>query len=119
MLKLFAWEARGSTNPKDALDLRFIWENYAEAGNHPRIFDQHFDLLESLEHDLTLAGIRLLARDVSSLVSEMTVERMLKLLQDGKQKDKLILNMLGPNREAEVFEKIECMMDQFTNGLKD
>jgi predicted nucleotidyltransferase len=118
VLKLFAWVDRGSTTAKDALDLRFIWENYAEAGNYPRIYDQHYDLLEGLNHDLTLAGIWLLAGDVRNLVSGSMVEHMLKLLQDEGRKDKLIQNMLGQNRDAGAFEKMENMIEQFINGLK-
>jgi predicted nucleotidyltransferase len=119
VLKILAWKERGADNAKDALDLKYIMENYTDADNRNRIYDQHYEMLESLEYDLQLAGVRLLAHDARGLVSNQTVARMLELFQDPKIKDKLILAMSGANRNPDVLEKMEGMVGQFIVGLRE
>jgi predicted nucleotidyltransferase len=55
-LKLIAWNDRGLQDNKDAQDLLFLLQHYHEAGNHDRLFEDAYALLETCEFDPIQAG---------------------------------------------------------------
>lgn len=64
LMKLISWNDQYPGRPKDAEDLLFLMENYAEAGNLDRLYGPECELLQEDGYDQTLAGIRLLGRDM-------------------------------------------------------
>ncbi len=54
MTKLIAWLDRGQSNPKDAVDFRYLLENYADAGNADRLYGEELPLLHSCGYQLSM-----------------------------------------------------------------
>lgn len=69
VLKLFAWRDRGSNNAKDAIDLWSILENYLEAGNESRLYEEATHLFERPDYDYLRSGAWLLGQDIRTLLS--------------------------------------------------
>lgn len=80
-LKFFAWQERGSADPKDAIDIWTILDNYVAAGNRERLYDQHIDAMESVDFDEDLAGALVLGRDIKTNVYDHTRLQLLKILE--------------------------------------
>jgi len=64
LLKLIAWDERYPDRSKDAVDLYFFMEKYAEAGNEDRLYGDDLDVMKSEGFDPEQAGIRILGRDM-------------------------------------------------------
>ena len=79
LMKVISWNDRYPERSKDAEDLLFFMEHYAEAGNEDRMFDNEVELLQMEGFDLVLAGIRLLGRDMAAIADEATGEAKEKL----------------------------------------
>jgi predicted nucleotidyltransferase len=77
LLKLIAWSDRNEH--RDAQDLAFVMLNYLDAGNKERLYVDHIDLLDD-EFDYILTGVRLLGRDIGSIVEEDIREELLRIL---------------------------------------
>ena len=60
VLKIFAWVDRRHKNPKDAMDMRVLLQQYHQAGNQERLYDDAMHALEALEFDVERAGAWLL-----------------------------------------------------------
>lgn len=56
ILKIVAWSDRGRENPKDAQDLIFIMDNYADAGNLDGVYEVE-GVLEAGDNDTDAAGV--------------------------------------------------------------
>jgi predicted nucleotidyltransferase len=69
MTKLIAWLDRGQSNPKDAVDFRYLLENYAAAGNVDRLYGEELPLLAGCDYAFERAGPRLLGLDIASVAS--------------------------------------------------
>lgn len=80
ILKIVAWSDRGRENPKDALDLFFIMENYANAGNYERLYSDDQLIAES-EYDPDIAGITLLGRDIGHIASKATLDQLKTIIE--------------------------------------
>ena len=78
MLKIFAWSDRGIENPKDAHDLLFLMENYINAGNMDRAFDEGF--MEQFEFEQELAGPYLLGTDMRRIANTDTLVQLKEIL---------------------------------------
>ena len=78
MLKIFAWSDRGGANPKDANDLLFLIENYIEAGNKDRVFDE--GIMEEFEFNQELASPYLLGTDIRRLANKDTLVKLKEIL---------------------------------------
>lgn len=122
MMKLISWNDRYPARPKDAEDLLFLMNNYAEAGNLDRLYDDEVELLQSEDFDQTLAGIRLLGRDLASVTTEATGEVIrtilatetneqgrLRLVQDMAQGARL------HDRTDELINKLKKLHQGFTD----
>lgn len=106
LLKLISWDERGLESGKDAEDLHIIIRNYAEAGNLDRLYESERELLTVEDHDLILAGARLLGMDIARLCREPTREAI-QLILDRETHDRgqnrLVTSMLRGGIEPESF----------------
>ncbi|OGA90099.1 MAG: hypothetical protein A3G27_18075 [Betaproteobacteria bacterium RIFCSPLOWO2_12_FULL_66_14] len=81
ILKVCAWQDRKHSEPgRDARDLLLFLRCYMNCGNLERAAAEHGDLFEAEDFDYVQAGVRLLARDIASLIGRSGIARMLKIL---------------------------------------
>jgi predicted nucleotidyltransferase len=120
LLKLFAWVDRGTTiNSKDARDLAILFRHYANAGNEDRLYGELNHLMVAVEHDIDLAGPRLLGLDVSALATEDTRTAILQLIGDEKKMNTLVTHLAVSFRgHDDAIEAAEIRLAQFQAGLK-
>lgn len=125
MMKLISWNDRYPERPKDAEDLLFLMENYAEAGNIERIYDDEVALLQAEGFDLALAGIRLLGRDLASVTTEATADVIRTILAteiDKQGRLRLIQQMVHGtrlhDRTDELISKLQKLYQGFTEKLQ-
>ena len=102
VLKLVAWSERGRENSKDASDLFYLMNHYADAGNTDRIYDET-DLIEAVDYDPVLAGIALLGKDMVCLAGHETIE-LLKQIVD-RDFDRLALAMMRSQRALDDISR--------------
>ena len=120
ILKLFAWIDRGNEDPKDALDLAILLRKYADAGNDGRLYREEIGILEAVEYDVSLAGARLLGKDVGKITAPATRDRILALLDDAKSSDRLVTDMAKALRAGEdPIATAEGFLQQFKAGLQE
>lgn len=81
ILKLISWNDNPERQRKDASDLHLIIQNYVDAGNLDRLFNEHLDLAESDNYDYELASARLLGRDISKIASRQTKVKLVRILE--------------------------------------
>jgi len=96
ILKLISFSDRSSLSNKDASDLAYIIDNYIDAGNQERLFEEHRDLLDEDEFKFNLAGARMLGRDISRIISQDTKQAIIEILEsetDDNGKLKLVSQM--------------------------
>jgi len=77
VLKAFAFNDRKKAD--DLRDLYFILDNYDQAGNEDRIFDELSDRLADGKLDYECAGAYLLGTDVAHMVSSQTLTTLLHI----------------------------------------
>lgn len=122
VLKLISWKDRGFKNNRDAKDLAFIIENYHQAGNTDRLYDEYFDIMQELDYKIMEAGARLIGRDVAAIVKPETGKTMLRILEEeineGGQR-RLIINMCEPPFSDEQFDKYTILLNEFCKGFSE
>jgi predicted nucleotidyltransferase len=119
LLKLFAWTDRGLQNPKDAFDLVTLLRNYHDAGNEDRLYSDELDLLDAAGFDLTTAGPQLLGKDVRRISKPETLDHALRILEDAKQIERLVMHMASRLRHADdTVQEAERLLERFKTGLK-
>ncbi len=119
-LKLFAWKDRRLTDPrKDAADLAYVLGHPAAWIGEERLFDSHFDVVETAGYDTDLAAARVLGRTLATQASPTTRTRLAGLLSEelarGEDSD-LVRDvgrelMTGP---ARAF----ALLDAFRQGVQ-
>ncbi|WP_247350697.1 nucleotidyl transferase AbiEii/AbiGii toxin family protein [Ralstonia pseudosolanacearum] len=120
MTKLIAWLDRGQSNPKDAVDFRYLLENYADAGNADRLYGEELPLLAACDYALELVGPRLLGLDVASVASAESKRQIVDILADRQLYDRLVVHMLrGEAHSDGAVEKIESQLAEFRIGLTE
>lgn len=82
LMKLISWKDRYPERPKDAEDLLFLMEHYAEAGNDERLYGDCLELTKAEGFDLDMAGIRLLGQDMAILASPATAGAIRTILDE-------------------------------------
>lgn len=82
IMKLISWKDRYPERPKDAEDLLFLMEHYAEAGNEERLYGDCLELTKAEEFDLDRAGIRLLGQDMAALANPATAGAIRAILEE-------------------------------------
>ncbi|MYM21476.1 hypothetical protein GTP46_02295 [Duganella sp. FT135W] len=102
ILKIVAWSDRGRENPKDALDLIFLIDTYAAAGNLDRIYNDD-QVIEAGGHDPDNAGAYLLGQDIRHLASASTLDVLKKIIDNDFER--LTLEMMKPLRHIENIEE--------------
>jgi predicted nucleotidyltransferase len=120
ILKVFAWVDRGPDDSRDAIDLATLLRQYAEAGNEDRLYGAEIRVLEAVNHDLDLAGPRLLGKDAARVTTPETRARVLSLLNDAERLDRLLTDMARafPGAEDPIAEA-EDLITQFKTGLQE
>lgn len=94
VLKLMAWNDRGTYTSKDAVDLRSIISWYSEGPFETELFERHQGVLDIYEWDTVCAGAHRLGEDMAKLFSDRRGYRMvLDVLQDVASMDSLAGNM--------------------------
>ncbi|MGI8668849.1 MAG: nucleotidyl transferase AbiEii/AbiGii toxin family protein [Aridibacter sp.] len=83
LLKFIAYNDRPYARKRDVQDIWFIAQNYLEAGNEERLYEENTDLLDD-DFDYRTCGARLLGRDISPLLNQETKEIILQILSDEK-----------------------------------
>jgi predicted nucleotidyltransferase len=109
LMKQISWRDRYPERPKDAEDLVFLMEHYDEAGNIDRLYEKEAALLQEEKFDQTLAGIRLLGRDMAAMAGPATAEEIIAILEmetGGQNRYRLVPDMI---REARLFDKFDEM----------
>lgn len=115
IIKLISFSDRSSVSNKDASDLAYIIDNYIDAGNQERLFEEHQDLVDKEEFDLKLAASRILGRDISQIMGHDTKQAVLEILEREIDEDgqlKLISGMSdtlnkGSSSESRLNQLIE------------
>jgi len=127
ILKLISWSDRPHERSRDALDLAYILENYLDAGNNERLYEEHMDLVEVERFDYLGAGARLLGRDLARIGQPKTMRRIEEILKreisDGGQH--LLIQGMTPTgtlfegeREGRSDELL-ALLQQFKKGVED
>jgi predicted nucleotidyltransferase len=81
ILKIIAWHDRHNEFPtKDAEDLALILNNYANAANFDRLYEEFSPFVTAVDGDLELAGARLLGHDMASIMSDQTKKAVRAIL---------------------------------------
>jgi predicted nucleotidyltransferase len=125
LMKLIAWNDQYPGRPKDAEDLLFLMENYAEAGNLDRLYGPESDLLQEEGYDQALAGIRLLGRDMGAMAAAATGQAVMAILEaeTGKQQRyRLVIDMIRSSRihdrSNEVLAKLRKLAEGFFESFQ-
>jgi len=81
VLKVCAWQDRKHTHPgRDAPDLLLFLRHYMDCEGFDRVASEHPDLFETTDFDHVETGVRLLARDIASLIGGLGVARLLHIV---------------------------------------
>jgi predicted nucleotidyltransferase len=115
VLKLLAWNDRGLQDNKDAQDLFFLLQHYHEAGNHERLYDDAYALLEHCEFDLVAAGAALLGYDAGIGLNVDSRDYLFAVLADPRKRDRIIVHMTRPT--GANAETAAALLSEFERGL--
>jgi predicted nucleotidyltransferase len=123
LLKLISWHESYPGRPKDAADLLLLMLSYAEAGNQDRLFEEA-GLMETEDFNPTMAGIRLLGRDMASMAGPETSSVAASILQRevdaAEGHHRLVRDM---TRGKAVFQRnlaeARRMLEKLGQGLSD
>ncbi len=120
LMKVISWNDRYPERSKDAEDLLFFMEHYADAGNEDRMFDNEVELLQMEGFDLVLAGIRLLGRDMAAIADEATGRAIIEILEAetvDQQRYRLVQDMAGSAHTYDRSEKILTKLMRLKQGF--
>jgi predicted nucleotidyltransferase len=124
LLKLIAWLDR--YEQRDAQDLAFVMSNYLDAGNKDRLYTEHVDLIDE-DFDYILTGVRLLGRDIGSMVGEQTREVVLRALNidsESNTLNRLAATMAGigisfDENYDNAYQKLKILREGIMEGSKE
>jgi predicted nucleotidyltransferase len=121
IMKLISWNEKYPNRKRDAEDLLFIMNKYEEAGNTERLYEEDLPLLQEEGFDTTLAGTRLLGRDMAKIADPKTFLIVKEILDDETKEMsqyKLISDMM---REAGIsdarFDGILVLLTKLREGF--
>jgi predicted nucleotidyltransferase len=118
LMKLISW----NDNPvcsKDAEDLLFLMEKYAEAGNLDRLYDNEVELFTEEGYDQMLAGIRLLGWDMASMATVATGEAIKAIMETEtgeQQRYRLVQDMARSPGMHDKFDELLIKIKKLTEG---
>lgn len=120
ILKLVAWAHRGTSDPRDAIDLATLLRRYAAAGNEDRLYGPELGILETVNYDLELAGARLLGMDAGRIAAVATRREIFALLDDPARMDRLALDVArGLSAAEDSVAAAHELLVQFKAGLQE
>jgi predicted nucleotidyltransferase len=123
ILKLISWDENSGRRQKDASDLVFIIQNYLDAGNLERLFEEALDIVDSGDYNYEAGSARLLGRDISRIAFTTTMTKLIEILKresQRKQGHRIAIDMLQGNRFAEkTYEEIIALFDALLKGMTD
>jgi predicted nucleotidyltransferase len=123
ILKLISWDENSDRRQKEASDLFFITQNYLDAGNLERLFDEAPDIVDSGDYNYEAGSARLLGRDISKIAFSATKAKLIGILKresQRKQGHRIAMDILQGNRFAEKsYEEIIALFDSLLKGLAD
>jgi predicted nucleotidyltransferase len=120
MTKLVAWLDRGQSNPKDAVDFRYVMANYTAAGNVDRLYGEEMPLLVACDYEFERAGPRLLGMDIAAIASAGSKAQIAAILTTPVLRNRLVAHMLrGESHRDDVLEQAERQLSEFGVGLME
>ncbi len=122
VLKLIAWEEKYPERADDAVDIKYILENYLEADNDKRLYGEDSDLHDEKDFDYGRASARILGRDVAKIVTPVTMATILEILDretNEKSDFRLIIDMMRGNSREGSFEETLSLLNQLKQGIID
>ena len=121
IMKLVSWKEKYPDRKRDAEDLLLIMDKYDEAGNSARLYEEDLPLLQEEDFDATLAGTRLLGRDMAKISDSKTfliVKEILDAETEEMGEYKLATDMM---REAGMsdtrFDEILAQLMKLRQGF--
>lgn len=122
MMKIISWNDRYPERPKDAEDLLFLMNNYAEAGNLDRLYEDEVELLQTEGFDQTLAGIRLLGQDLAAIATDATGETIRAILEtetSEQSRYRLMQDMVRGSRLIDRSDEIIGKINKLFEGVSE
>jgi predicted nucleotidyltransferase len=127
ILKLVSWADRPQARTRDAVDLAYILENYLDAGNLDRLYEDHMDLVDIEGFDYVRAGARLLGRDIASIGKPETLGRIRETLamETADEGQYRLIQAMMPNQGASDeqrehrFDALLGQLRQLLKGIED
>ena len=127
ILKLVSWANSPEDRSRDAVDMAYILENYLDAGNIDRLYEENMDLVDIEGFDYIRAGARLLGRDIVSIGETETIGRIREILSKEtarRDQSRLIQAMMvsrGVSDEDSEnrFEEKLALLQQLLKGIED
>lgn len=126
IMKIISWKDNPARRQKDAEDILFIMQKYADAGNEDRLYSEEISLLETEGFDISLAGMKLLGKDMAK-ISETQAMDMIKeiLVMETSERSsfRLIADMirgtpLSGYRFDEILNQLEKLKEGFLEGTR-
>jgi predicted nucleotidyltransferase len=122
LMKLISWNDRYPERPKDAEDLLFLINHYAEAGNDERLYKEEAELLQAESFDLVIAGIRLLGFDMATIAKDSTRKTVVNILEDetkNHSKYRLVRDMTKGARLYDAFNETLEKLKKLEQGFRE
>lgn len=116
LLKIVAWHDRHAVDRKDAVDLLCLLGNYADAGNHDRLYGERYDLVERHGHELELAGAALLGHDTAAIASTQTAQLIARILAYDEDYPRLLDHMMA--HSARFFGPTPAQTEALFNAFR-
>lgn len=122
LLKLVAWSERYLKGNKDADDIAFIFKNYLMI-NEDSAVENHYDLYQREDFDVTTTGARLIGRDLDKLLTEHqeTKKKILGIINNQiklEEESPLINQILDTHRSIDFETAMNCLT-QLAKGLNE
>lgn len=123
VMKIISWRDKYPERSKDAEDLLFLMEHYAEAGNEDRLYGEDLAVMEAEDFDPVQAGIRLLGRDMAALASPKNIEEIRMILADetgARDRYRLVEQMMkGRSVLRGSFDELLEKVEKLKQGLNE
>jgi len=123
ILKLISWDENSARRQKDASDLFFIIQNYLDAGNLERLFEEAVDIVDSGDYNYEAGSARLLGRDISKIAFRTTMAKLIEILKresQRKQGHRIAMDVLQGNRfVGKSYEEIIALFSALLKGMTD
>lgn len=118
LLKIVCWQDRHYEAPrKDAHDLLLIVENYINAGNMERLFDEFLEWTHDERFDYELSSARMLGHDIRALLDAAGIERVGRLLAD--QTDEQSAGRLAAEMDSNNQDRARSLLGAILGGMME